>query len=65
MVCQPTYTVKKGDCLSVIRKKVLWKWIKNIYMKIANANGISNPNLIYPNQVFTNSGIGGKMSADY
>ena len=48
-----TYTVKKGDCLSVIAKKFYGSGLKTYYMKIANANGISNPNLIYPNQVFT------------
>lgn len=48
-----TYTVKKGDCLSVIAKKFYGSGSKTYYMKIANANGISNPNLIYPNQVFT------------
>lgn len=48
-----SYTVKKGDCLSVIAKKFYGSGSKNYYMKIANANGISNPNKIYPNQVFT------------
>ena len=47
-----SYTIKKGDCL--------WKIAKQFYgngsewQKIYNANKsqISNPNLIYPNQVF-------------
>lgn len=48
-----TYTVKKGDCLSMIAKRFYGNGSKSYYMKIANANGIKNPNLIYPNQVFT------------
>ena len=45
---QPTqvvYTVKKGDTLSAIAKKY-----GTTYQKIAQDNGIKNPNLIYPGQ---------------
>lgn len=48
-----TYTVKKGDCLSMIAKRFYGNGSKTYYMKIANANNIRNPNLIYPNQQFT------------
>lgn len=41
-----TYTVKKGDTLSGIASRY-----GTTYQKIAKDNGISNPNLIYPNQV--------------
>ena len=44
-----TYTVKKGDCLWNIAKKPLGDGAK--YKEIAQKNGISNPNLIYPGQV--------------
>ena len=44
-----TYTVKKGDCLWNIAKKQLGDGAK--YKEIAQKNGISNPNLIYPGQV--------------
>jgi lysozyme len=40
-----TYTVKQGDTLSGIASK-----FNTSYQKIANDNGISNPNLIYPGQ---------------
>lgn len=48
-----TYTVRPGDSLWAIAQKVYgngtrWKDIYN-----ANANKISNPNLIYPNQILT------------
>ena len=49
-----TYTVKPGDCLWNIAKKLYGKG--SDYTKIYNANkGVigSNPNLIYAGQVFT------------
>ena len=49
-----TYTVKAGDCLWNIAKQIYGKG--SDYTKIYNANkGTigSNPNLIYPGQVFT------------
>ena len=44
-----TYTVKKGDCLWNIVKKQLGDGAK--YKEIAQKNGISDPNRIYPGQV--------------
>ena len=44
-----TYTVQKGDCLWNIAKKQLGDGAK--YKEIAQKNGISNPNKIYPGQV--------------
>ena len=48
-----TYTVKSGDCLYNIAKKMYGNGAD--YKKIYNANKdkIKNPNLIYPNQVLT------------
>lgn len=43
-----TYTVKSGDCLSLIGKKLGVSWID-----IANRNGIHSPYTIYPGQVLT------------
>ena len=50
---ETTYTVKKGDCLWNIAKKMYGNGAD--YKKIASANGgkIKNPNLIYPGQVLT------------
>jgi LysM repeat protein len=46
-----TYTVKSGDCLSVIAKRLgISSWNK-IYD--LNRDKIKNPNLIYPGQVLT------------
>lgn len=42
----PTYTVQSGDTLSGIASKY-----GTTYQKLAQINGISNPNLIYPGQV--------------
>ena len=50
-----TYTVKKGDTLSAIAAKY-----GTTYQEIANANGISNPNLIYAGQTLK---IGGSDSS--
>ena len=44
-----TYTVKKGDCLWNIAKKQMGDGTK--YKEIAQKNGISDPNRIYPGQV--------------
>lgn len=44
-----TYTVVEGDCLWNICKRYLGDGSK--YQEIADLNGISNPNLIYPGQV--------------
>lgn len=44
-----TYTVVAGDCLWNICKRYFGDGSK--YPEIANLNGISNPNLIYPGQV--------------
>lgn len=44
-----TYTVKKGDCLWNIAKRELGDGAK--YREIAEKNGISDPNKIYPGQV--------------
>lgn len=41
-----TYTVRSGDCLSVIGARVGVSW-----QSIANANGIRSPYTIYPGQV--------------
>ena len=48
-----TYTVKSGDTLSGIANI-----FGTTYQKIAELNGISNPNLIYPGQVLKISGGG-------
>ena len=51
-----TYTVQKGDTLSGIAQKY-----GTTYQEIAQANGISNPNLIYAGQTLT---IGSDTAAD-
>lgn len=43
-----TYTVKTGDCLSVIGKRLGVSWLD-----IANRNGIHSPYIIQPGQVLT------------
>ena len=48
------YTVVKGDTLSGIAAKY-----GTTYQEIAKANGIKNPNLIYPGQQFKIPGTGG------
>lgn len=48
-----SYTVVSGDTLSGIAEKFYGNGDYNHYMCIANANGISNPSLIYPGQVLT------------
>lgn len=44
-----TYTVQQGDCLWTIARKNYGSGAK--YKEIAEKNGISNPDLIYPGQV--------------
>jgi LysM repeat protein len=46
-----TYTVVSGDTLSAISKRFYGD--ANQYMKIAQASGIANPDLIRPGQVLT------------
>lgn len=46
-----SYTVVKGDCLWTICKKFYGDG--SLAYKLATANGIKNPNLIYPGQVLT------------
>jgi nucleoid-associated protein YgaU len=43
-----TYTVKSGDTLSGIAAKYGTSW-----QRLADINGISNPDVIYPGQVLT------------
>lgn len=42
------YTVKRGDTLSEIALRYYGHGTRHYYMKIANANGIRNPDLIHP-----------------
>ncbi len=51
---ETVYTVVKGDTLSGIAAKY-----GTTYQEIAKANGIKNPNLIYPGQQFKIPGTGG------
>ena len=54
------YTVRSGDTLSEIASRY-----GTTYQQLANINGISNPNLIYPGQVlviYGNSGNNGNAS---
>lgn len=46
-----TYTVQKGDCLWNIAKKIYGNGAKYTVIYEANKDKITNPNLIYPNQV--------------
>lgn len=43
-----TYTVQSGDTLSGIAAKFGTSW-----QRLADLNGLANPNLIYPGQVLT------------
>lgn len=52
------YVVKSGDTLSGIAAKY-----GTTYQKLAEANGISNPNLIYPGQEIKIPGTGSKETA--
>lgn len=48
-----TYTVKKGDTLWAIASKYYGSGAQYTKIYKANTDKISNPNLIYPGQVFT------------
>lgn len=48
-----TYTVKKGDCLWNIAKAIYGDGSKYTKIYEANKDKITNPNLIYPDQVLT------------
>ena len=50
---QTTYTVKSGDCLWNIAKKYLGDGTRYNEIYELNKDKITNPNLIYPNQVLT------------
>lgn len=50
---QTTYTVKSGDCLWNITKKYLGDGSRYNEIYELNKDKITNPNLIYPNQVLT------------
>ena len=50
---QTTYTVKSGDCLWNIAKKYLGDGSRYNEIYELNKDKITNPNLIYPNQVLT------------
>ena len=50
---QSTYTVKSGDCLWNIAKKYLGDGSRYNEIYELNKDKITNPNLIYPNQVLT------------
>lgn len=50
---QSTYTVKSGDCLWNIAKKYLGDGSRYTEIYELNKDKITNPNLIYPNQVLT------------
>lgn len=45
------YAVVKGDCLWNITKRYYEKTSIPVCCKIAEINGIENPNLIYPGQI--------------
>lgn len=46
-----TYTVKSGDTMWGIAQQFYGNG--SMYIKIASANNVANPNMIYPGQVFT------------
>ncbi len=48
-----TYTVVKGDCLSVICRRFYGNGGPAWYNALAKYNGIKNPNLIFPGQILT------------
>ena len=48
-----TYTVKKGDCLWAVAKKLYGKGSRYTDIYNANKDKITNPNLIYPGRVLT------------
>ena len=53
-----TYTVVKGDCLSVICRRFYGSGTANYYNALATYNGIQNPHLIFPGQVLTIPPVG-------
>ena len=48
-----TYTVVRGDCLSVICRRFYGAGTAKYYNALAKFNGIKNPHLIYAGQVLT------------
>lgn len=55
-----TYTVKNGDTLSGIANK-----FGTTYQKLAEINGLSNPNIIYPGQVLKINGATANSTKTY
>lgn len=55
-----TYTVKNGDTLSGIANK-----FGTTYQKLAEINGLSNPNIIYPGQVLKINGTTANSTKTY
>ena len=53
-----TYTVVKGDCLSVICRRFYGSGTAKYYNALATYNGIKNPHLIFPGQVLTIPPVG-------
>ena len=55
-----TYVVKSGDTLSGIANK-----FGTTYQKLAEINGLSNPNIIYPGQVLKINGATANSTKTY